>query len=128
MKRSLKASLVVTALSVVTGTVFAQAKDIPAGKTSPAYVTDARGNIVVDPFGLCIRTPSWTPQLAAADGWQGAGCQCDKDVLPKEVCSPPPRHRLLLRHRHRRPRRRLRRLLRRSRWLPMRCSTSTRPR
>ena len=82
--------LFASAMTVACGAVFAQAKDIPAGKTNPAYVTDARGNIVVDPFGLCVRTPAWTPQLAAADGWQGAGCTCDKGVLPKEVCSPPP--------------------------------------
>jgi OOP family OmpA-OmpF porin len=82
--------LLATAMSVACGAVFAQAKDIPGGKTPPAYVTDARGNIVVDPFGMCWRTPAWTPQLAGADGWQGAGCQCDKDALPKEVCSPPP--------------------------------------
>ena len=82
--------LLASAMTVACGAVFAQAKDIPAGKTNPAYVTDARGNIVVDPFGLCVRTPAWTPQLAGADGWQGAGCTCDKDVLPKEVCSPPP--------------------------------------
>ncbi|MBN8476064.1 OmpA family protein, partial [Sulfuritalea sp.] len=37
-------------------------------------------------FGLCWRTGYWTPAAAAKDP---AGCQCDKDLLPKEVCEPP---------------------------------------
>jgi OmpA-OmpF porin, OOP family len=72
------------------GAAIAQSKDIPGAKNAPAYVLDPRGNVVVDPFGLCWRTPWWTPQLAGIDGPQGAGCQCDKAVLPKEVCEPPP--------------------------------------
>lgn len=77
-------------MAVASGTAIAQSKDIPGAKNAPAYVLDQRGNVVVDPFGLCWRTPWWTPQLAGIDGPQGAGCQCDKAVLPKEVCEPPP--------------------------------------
>lgn len=77
-------------MAVASGTAIAQSKDIPGAKNAPAYVLDPRGNVVVDPFGLCWRTPWWTPQLAGIDGPQGAGCQCDKAVLPKEVCEPPP--------------------------------------
>jgi OOP family OmpA-OmpF porin len=36
--------------------------------------------------GLCWRTGFWTPAAAAKDP---AGCKCDKDLLPKEVCEPP---------------------------------------
>ena len=92
MKKSAKlAALFATAvLAVASGNAIAQAKDIPGAKNAPAYVLDPRGNVVVDPFGLCWRTPWWTPQLAGIDGPKGAGCQCDKAALPKEVCEPPP--------------------------------------
>jgi OOP family OmpA-OmpF porin len=82
--------LATVAMAVASGAAIAQAKDIPGAKNAPAYVLDQRGNVVVDPFGLCWRTPWWTPQLAGIDGPKGAGCQCDKAVLPKEVCEPPP--------------------------------------
>jgi OOP family OmpA-OmpF porin len=82
--------LLATVMVAASGAAIAQSKDIPGAKNAPAYVLDPRGNVVVDPFGLCWRTPWWTPQLAGIDGPQGAGCQCDKAVLPKEVCEPPP--------------------------------------
>jgi OOP family OmpA-OmpF porin len=82
--------LATVAMAVASGAAIAQAKDIPGAKNAPAYVLDQRGNVVVDPFGLCWLTPWWTPQLAGIDGPKGAGCQCDKAVLPKEVCEPPP--------------------------------------
>ena len=47
------------------------------------YAIDQRGDVVMDPFGLCWRTGFWTPAAAAKDP---AGCQCDKDLLPKEAC------------------------------------------
>jgi OOP family OmpA-OmpF porin len=49
------------------------------------YAIDGRGEVVVDPYGLCWRTGYWTPAAAAKDP---AGCKCDKDLLPKEVCGP----------------------------------------
>jgi OOP family OmpA-OmpF porin len=56
------------------------------------YAIDGRGEVVVDPYGLCWRTGYWTPAAAAKDP---AGCTCDKDLLPKEACAapvtPPPR-------------------------------------
>ena len=82
--------LMAISVAAATGTAFAQSKDIPGAKNAPAYVLDSRGNVVVDPFGLCVRTPAWTPQLAGIDGPKGAGCVCDKASLPKEVCDPPP--------------------------------------
>jgi len=39
------------------------------------YVTDTRGGIVKDPFGLCWRTGFWTPALANAE--------CDPELVPK---------------------------------------------
>ena len=49
------------------------------------YAIDGRGEVVMDPFGLCWRTGYWTPAAAAKDP---AGCKCDKDLLPKDVCEP----------------------------------------
>jgi OOP family OmpA-OmpF porin len=49
------------------------------------YVIDQRGEVVVSGTGLCWRTGFWTPAAAAKDP---AGCKCDKDLLPKEVCEP----------------------------------------
>ncbi|GHU34462.1 membrane protein [Betaproteobacteria bacterium] len=51
------------------------------------YAIDGRGEVVIDPFGLCWRTGFWTPAAAAKDP---AGCKCDKDLLPKDVCEPKP--------------------------------------
>ena len=49
------------------------------------YVIDQRDVVAVSGFGLCWRTGYWTPAAAAKDP---AGCQCDKDLIPKEVCDP----------------------------------------
>mgnify|MGYP000870825523 FL=1 len=49
------------------------------------YVIDQRGEVVMSGAGLCWRTGFWTPAAAAKDP---AGCKCDKDLLPKEVCEP----------------------------------------
>lgn len=49
------------------------------------YVIDQRGEVVISGTGLCWRTGYWTPAAAAKDP---AGCKCDKDLLPKEVCEP----------------------------------------
>ena len=45
------------------------------------YLTDARGGIVKDPFGLCWRTGYWTPALANAE--------CDPDLVPKAAPAAP---------------------------------------
>ena len=50
------------------------------------YVIDKRGEVVLSGTGLRWRTGFWTPAAAAKDP---AGCKCDKDLLPKEVCEPP---------------------------------------
>ena len=49
------------------------------------YVIDQRDVVAKSGFGLCWRTGYWTPAGAAADK---AGCECDKDLLPKETCEP----------------------------------------
>ncbi len=50
-----------------------------------AYVVDQQQAVVKSGFGLCWRTGYWTPAAAASDP---AGCECDQELLPKEVCQP----------------------------------------
>jgi OOP family OmpA-OmpF porin len=78
-KHSLMALLAVT---LGLGASLAQAQAVDR-----VYAIDGRGEVVVDPYGLCWRTSSWTPAAAAKDP---AGCTCDKDLLPKDVCAPKP--------------------------------------
>jgi OmpA-OmpF porin, OOP family len=58
------------------------------------YAIDQRGVVARSGTGLCWRTGYWTPQLAAETKLPGAefpvGCECDKDLMPKEKCEPPP--------------------------------------
>jgi len=98
MKQSIKLGLVASALMAITGTVSAQMKDIVVVDTKESpYVIDARGVIVRDPFGLCWRTGSWSVDRAAKTvikeakwpSWT-AGCECDRELMPKPVCEPPP--------------------------------------
>ncbi|MDR1462813.1 MAG: OmpA family protein [Azoarcus sp.] len=76
-KHSVMALLAIT-LGLCASLAQAQAVD-------RVYAIDGRGDVVVDPYGLCWRTSFWTPAAAAKDP---AGCTCDKDLLPKEVCEP----------------------------------------
>ena len=76
-KHSIMALMAVT-LGLCASLAQAQAVD-------RVYAIDGRGEVVMDPFGLCWRTNFWTPAAAAKDP---AGCKCDKDLLPKEVCEP----------------------------------------
>ena len=58
-----------------------------AQATDRVYVIDGRGEVATSGTGLCWRTGFWTPAAAAKDP---AGCKCDKDLLPKDVCEPKP--------------------------------------
>jgi len=51
------------------------------------YVIDQRDVVAKSGFDLCWRTGYWTPAAAAKDP---AGCQCDKDLVPVDVCNPAP--------------------------------------
>ncbi|MDO5530594.1 OmpA family protein [Sutterella sp.] len=57
-----------------------------ADKVVP-YVQSSSGQIVVNSTDLCWRTGFWTPALAEALGVEGAGCQCDADILDKQACT-----------------------------------------
>ncbi len=52
------------------------------------YVIDQRDVVAKSGFDLCWRTGYWTPAAAAKDP---AGCQCDKDLVPVDVCNPQPK-------------------------------------
>ncbi|MEF8722913.1 OmpA family protein [Candidatus Accumulibacter phosphatis] len=87
MKRIVRTSTIVAAFAAATlgfGASLAQAQtSIPLDRV---YVIDSRGEVAMSGAGLCWRTGFWTPAGAAKDP---AGCKCDKDLLPKEVCEPP---------------------------------------
>ena len=74
-----QAMLAASAVALVITAAPALAQD---GKSTQGYVTDTRNAIVKDPYNLCWRTGYWTPAIA--------NCECDKDLLPKQVCEPPP--------------------------------------
>jgi OOP family OmpA-OmpF porin len=76
-----KQKVVLAASAVVIGLIAAPAF-AQQGKGTSGYVTDTRNAIVKDPYNLCWRTGYWTPAIA--------NCECDKDLLPKQICEPPP--------------------------------------
>ena len=79
IKNIAKKSLVLALLAGIGfGASVAQAQE-------RVYVIDQRDVVAKSGFGLCWRTGYWTPAAAAKDP---AGCECDKDLLPKEVCAP----------------------------------------
>jgi hypothetical protein len=115
IKNIAKKSLVLALLAGIGfGATVAQAQE-------RVYVIDQRDVVAKSGFDLCWRTGYWTPAAAAKDP---AGCQCDKDLIPAEVCNPAMRPSLLLLVLLRVARSRL---ARRSPSLLTHCSTSTRP-
>jgi len=60
-----------------------------AAETANPYVISSDGKVVMDPYNLCWRTGYWTPALAEAQGINGFGCQCDKEILSKSACTAP---------------------------------------
>ena len=79
IKNIAKKSLVLALLAGIGfGATVAQAQE-------RVYVIDQRDAVATSGFGLCWRTGYWTPAAAAKDP---AGCQCDKDLIPAEVCNP----------------------------------------
>jgi OmpA-OmpF porin, OOP family len=80
IKNVAKKSLVLALLAGIGfGASMAQAQE-------RVYVIDQRDVVAKSGSDLCWRTGYWTPAAAAKDP---AGCQCDKDLIPKEVCEPP---------------------------------------
>ena len=79
IKNIAKKSMVLALLAGIGfGATVAQAQE-------RVYVIDQRDVVAKSGFDLCWRTGYWTPAAAAKDP---AGCQCDKDLIPAEVCNP----------------------------------------
>ena len=77
IKKFAKHSIAVALLAgfgVVAGVAQAQER---------VYVIDQAGAVTKSGADLCWRTGYWTPAAAANDP---AGCECDRDLLPKEKC------------------------------------------
>ncbi|MBY0574015.1 MAG: OmpA family protein [Undibacterium sp.] len=81
MKHLVKLAIAATALSALSASAQT-ITDIKANAPYSAYVQDARGVIVRDPFGLCWRTGYYTP----ADAVPG----CDAPLAPPAPPAPPP--------------------------------------
>ena len=81
IKNIAKKSMVLALLAGIGfGATVAQAQE-------RVYVIDQRDVVAKSGFDLCWRTGYWTPAAAAKDP---AGCQCDKDLVPVDVCNPKP--------------------------------------
>ena len=90
LKQVIKHSVLLAALVGASAATFAQSNPVDTKGVVP-YVIDSRGMVVKSGTGLCWRTGFWTP-AAAADAKAGElpiGCECDKDLLPKEKCEAP---------------------------------------
>lgn len=86
LKQVIKNSVLLAALLGASAATFAQTPVDTKGVVP--YVIDGRGLVAKSGTGLCWRTGFWTP-AAAADAKAGElpiGCECDKDLLPKDKC------------------------------------------
>jgi OOP family OmpA-OmpF porin len=74
---SLKTVLVFAASSVLlAGAAIAQ----EGGMANEAYVGDSSGHYITDSAGRCVRTSSWSKELATKE--------CDPELFPEEVAVP----------------------------------------
>ena len=81
MNKTVKHSM----MAVLAATLGLSASLAQAQALDRVYVIDGRGEVATSGTGLCWRTGFWTPAGAAKDP---AGCKCDKDLIPKEICEP----------------------------------------
>jgi OmpA-OmpF porin, OOP family len=86
----------IAALGMVATTGFAQSKDTVISYTTDdkgvvPYVIDSRNAVATSGAGLCWRTGFWSPAAAqtAFSGSFPAGCVCDKDIVPADMCKVP---------------------------------------
>jgi OmpA-OmpF porin, OOP family len=70
------------AVAVALGLAAATSALAQQGRSTEGYLTDFNNQIVKDPYNLCWRRGTWTPALAH--------CECDPDLIPRDVCFPPP--------------------------------------
>jgi len=86
----------IAALGMAAGSALAQSKDIVITFTTDErgvspYILDGRRAVVTSGAGLCWRTGFWSPAAAqtAFAGSFPAGCVCDKDLVPADMCKVP---------------------------------------
>ena len=77
-----KRQVLLAASALAVGLVSATSALAQQGRSTQGYLTDQRNAIVKDPYNLCWRTGYFTPALAH--------CDCDPDLLPRDICFPPP--------------------------------------
>jgi OOP family OmpA-OmpF porin len=70
------------AAALVLGLASATAALAQQGRSTEGYLIDGRNQIVKDAYNLCWRRGTWTPAQAH--------CDCDPDLIPRDVCFPPP--------------------------------------
>nr|WP_315466735.1 OmpA family protein [uncultured Undibacterium sp.] len=80
MKLLVKLAIAATAVASFSASAQTTITDIKANTPYSAYVQDARGIIVRDPFGLCWRTGYYTPADAVAG--------CDLPLVPPAPPAP----------------------------------------
>jgi OOP family OmpA-OmpF porin len=70
-----RSALLTAMLALVGGSALAHDKHSTASHAHPkaGYLVDSRGHVVLDNFGHCWRTGSWTPAAAVAE--------CDPDLV-----------------------------------------------
>ncbi len=69
-------------LALALGLAAATSAVAQQGRSTEGYLIDGRKQIVKDPYNLCWRRGTWTPAQAH--------CECDPDLIPRDVCFPPP--------------------------------------
>lgn len=96
LKGKLLGLAAIAAIGMAATSATAQSKDVAISFTTDdkgvaPYVLDSRKVISTSGAGLCWRTGFWSPaavQTAFAGSFP-AGCVCDKDIVPADMCSAP---------------------------------------
>ena len=80
--RTIRRKSLLALASLALGVASAAPALAQQGRSTEGYLIDGRDQIVRDPYNLCWRRSTWTPALA--------NCDCDPDLIPRDVCFPPP--------------------------------------
>tara|TARA_R110002049_G_scaffold22929_9_gene81449 strand:+ start:1145 stop:1471 length:327 start_codon:yes stop_codon:yes gene_type:complete len=96
LKGKLLGLAAIAAIGMVAASASAQSKDVVISFTTDdkgvaPYVLDSQKAVTTSGSGLCWRTGFWSPaavQTAYAGSFP-AGCVCDKDLVPADMCRAP---------------------------------------
>ena len=96
LKGKLLGLAAIAAFGMAATSESAQSKDVAITFTTDdrgvaPYVTDGRKVVATSGAGLCWRTGFWSPAAVqtAYAGSYPAGCACDKDLVPADMCRAP---------------------------------------